>query len=228
VRVKASCGVGGRGQFVVQDEHELEAAIAQIDEQELALCGVALEENLDDVTTYSVGQVRVAGLAGTYVGTQKMTSDNGGKEVYGGSALTVANGDFDALLAFGPNDAERLAIEHARMYDTAARQCFPGFFASRCNYDVISGRNSSGQWVCGVLEQSWRIGGASSAEVAALEIFARDSAVRAVRAECTEVYGEHASPPPDGVVYFSGLDPVVGYITKYATVTPVCRPVTAI
>jgi Protein of unknown function (DUF3182) len=224
VRVKASCGVGGRGQFVVRDEAELAAALAQIDAQELALCGVALEENLDDVVTYSVGQVRVAGLTGTYVGTQSLTRDNEGKEVYGGSALTVVNGDFDALLARKLEDAERLAIEITRVYDTAAKQCFCGFFASRRNYDVIAGRNSAGQLVCGVLEQSWRIGGASSAEVAALEVFARDPKLPAVRAECAEVYGAHASSPAGAVVYFNGVDPVVGHITKYTTVTPYVHP----
>jgi hypothetical protein len=71
-----------------------------------------------------------------------------------------------------------------------------------------------------VLEQSWRIGGASSAEVAALEAFARDPHLRAVRAECVEAYGKCARPPDDAVVYFSGVDSVVGQITKYALATP--------
>ena len=72
-----------------------------------------------------------------------------------------------------------------------------------------------------MLEQSWRIGGASSAEIAALEAFSADPALDAVRAECSEVYGESAAPPPrDATVYFRGIDPAVGYITKYATLAP--------
>jgi len=41
-----------------------------------------LEEELGDVTTYSVGQVRVAGLVASYCGTQSLTTDNSGATVY--------------------------------------------------------------------------------------------------------------------------------------------------
>jgi hypothetical protein len=71
-----------------------------------------------------------------------------------------------------------------------------------------------------VLEQSWRIGGASGAEVAALEAFRADPGLRAVRAECTEVYGPEAQPPRGATVYFRGVDALVGFITKYTTAQP--------
>jgi hypothetical protein len=72
-----------------------------------------------------------------------------------------------------------------------------------------------------VLEQSWRVGGASGAEVAALELFRAHPALRAVRASTVEVYGGGAPPPPPGAaVYFRGVDEGVGPITKYATVEP--------
>ena len=69
-----------------------------------------------------------------------------------------------------------------------------------------------------MLEQSWRIGGASGAEIAALEAFRADPALRVVRASTVEVYGEAPTPPPDAIVYFSGVDERVGPLTKYATV----------
>ena len=43
---------------------------------------------------------------------------------------------------------------------------FPGLFASRCNYDVVTGADGVGKHHSGVLEQSWRAGGASGAEIA--------------------------------------------------------------
>ena len=45
------------------------------------------------------------------------------------------------------------------------------FFASRRNYDVVAGLDARGQRRCGVLEQSWRVGGASPAELVALAAF---------------------------------------------------------
>ena len=215
VRVKPALAIGGRGQTVVADADELDAALAGIDPAELASCGVALEQNLAEVTTYSVGQVRVGDLLATYCGTQMLTTDNKGAEVYGGSDLTVARGDFDALLALDVPDDARRAVDQARVYDEAARACFAGFFASRRNYDTVGGRDDTGGSCCGVLEQSWRIGGASGAEIAALQMFRAQPALKAAHARCVEVYGEGDPPPANATVYFRGVDDDVGFITKY-------------
>ena len=63
------------------------------------------------------------------------------------------------------------------------------------------------------------IGGASAAEVAALEVFRTDPEVRAVRAATVEIYGE-ATIPPHAIVQFSGHDEHTGPITKYTLVEP--------
>ena len=214
VRVKPALALGGRGQSVVNAVDELEAALGAIDAEEFASCGVVLEENLCDVTTYSVGQVSVAGIVASYFGTQETTFDNGGAEVYGGSDLVVARGDFEALLGLEWGTAVRCAVVKAQAYDRAACTNFAGFFASRRNYDVVLGTNSEGKSRCGVLEQSWRIGGASGAELAALEAFGADAGVRAVHARCIERYGEAVAPPTDALVSFRGVDEKVGFITK--------------
>jgi hypothetical protein len=125
-------------------------------------------------------------------------------------------GDFDALLRLDLTAEARLAIAQARAYDAAAIEHFSGFFASRRNYDVAQGLNAQGTWRSGVLEQSWRIGGASSAEIAALEAFRADPALRIVRASCKEVYGDSVTPPARADVYFQGVDQTVGPITKFA------------
>jgi hypothetical protein len=217
VRVKAACETGGRGQFVVADRAALAAILGQFTPAELASHGVVLEQNLTGVKTYSVGHLRVGELVATYFGTQKLARDHHGMEVYGGSVLTVVRGEFDALLKLDLDAGARMAVRYARMYDAAATQCFPGFFASRRNYDVVEGRDADGVVRCGVLEQSWRIGGASSAEIVALEAFRDDPAVNVVRAECTELYDENAVPPPNASIHFRGLDPKVGWIMKYTT-----------
>jgi hypothetical protein len=71
-----------------------------------------------------------------------------------------------------------------------------------------------------VLEQSWRIGGASGPEVAALEAFRADPSLRAVRARSTEAYGEPAEPPRGARVHFNGVDPQAGPLVKYTIVEP--------
>ena len=199
---EAGASMGGRGQVVANDRDQLEAALRAIDAAELASCGVALEENLVEVSTYSVGQVRVGTLLASYFGTQKLTADEHGKAVYGGSDLVVARGDFDALLALDLGDEAAQAVTQARTYDRAAREHYKGFFASRRNYDVVRGVGFDGAPRCGVLEQSWRIGGASSAEIAALEVFAADETRQVARACCTEVYGAGGPVPARAVVYY--------------------------
>ena len=91
-------------------------------------------------------------------------------------------------------------------------------FASRSNYDVAEGRDATGQQRIGVLEQSWRLGGASGAEVAALEALSDDPALQTVRASTTEVHGPDAPIPDGATLYFSGVDDRLGPITKYAQV----------
>jgi hypothetical protein len=86
---------------------------------------------------------------------------------------------------------------------------------TRRNYDVIEGTDATGSRRIGVLEQSWRVGGASGAEIAAFEAFADDLDCAAVRCSTVEIYAE-VTPPVGATVYFSGVDPVVGAMTKYA------------
>ena len=111
----------------------------------------------------------------------------------------------------------RIAVEQALVYDSAATACFPGFFASRINYDVVQGNDAEGHWHSGVLEQSWRAGGATGAEIAALEAFKADPACRVVRASCIEIYGPSDEPPPGAVVYFRGI------VTDASTNADTCR-----
>jgi hypothetical protein len=220
VRVKSVRAKAGLGQTLVCNPIELEAALGAIVTADLPHYGVVLEEHLNEVKTCSVGQVRVGDFVASYCGTQRLTKNGRGEEVYGGSDLLVARGDFEALAGLGQSAETRLTIEQAERYDTAAMDCFTGMFASRRNYDVAQGLNAAGTSCSGVLEQSWRIGGASSAEMLALLAFRDDAKLRAVKASSVEIYGACEAPPPHATVYFRGLDEHVGPMTKYAVVEP--------
>jgi hypothetical protein len=219
-RMKPARGKGGRGQVVFSTIDELDAVLVQMDLSELSQNGIVIEQNFADIMTCSIGQVRVSDLAATYYGVQRLTKDNRGADVYGGSDLVIVRGGFDALLAFDLSPEIWLAVAHARTYDAAASREYSGLIASRRNYDVARVLDADGVWQWGVLEQSWRIGGASPAEVAGLEVFRADSAVRAVRSSSIELYSRNEPPPPNAVVYFDGIDERLGPITKYTLVEP--------
>lgn len=221
VRVKQVRATGGRGQRVAADAAALDACLEGMDAAELAAHGVVLEENLDRPLTFSVGQVTVGPTTLSYHGSQRLTRDNAGIEVYGGSDLTLVRGGFDVLLAdSGLAPGLRLAIDQAMRYHQAVIDCYPGFFASRINYDVAQGMGAGGIWRSGVLEQSWRLGGASGAELAALEHFRADPACWRVQASTHEEYGEVVLAPPGAIVHYQGIDSRVGPLTKYALLTP--------
>jgi hypothetical protein len=174
------------------------------------------EENLTEVRTWSVGQCRLAGLQIAYLGTQRLTSNNEGEAVYGGSDLYLVPGDIDSLLTHELSNSARLAIQQGRSFDLAVREFYPAVFASRRNYDVAQGTDWKGSWRSGVLEQSWRIGGATSAELIAFAAFQTDPKIRAIRASSVEIYGKAPSIPQGAVVYFQGVDARCGPMTKYA------------
>lgn len=217
VRIKPVLACAGRGQEVIIDRLALEPLLEAMDEQQLSLWGLVLEEDLDEVETFSVGQVRVAGLTLSYHGTQHLTRDHAGTEVYGGSDLVIVRGDYQQLLQLPLEDHLRLAINQAMTYEEAAERYFPGFIASRRNYDIARGQDHHGYLRSGVLEQSWRLGGASPAEVLALQAFAADPALQRLRASTHEVFGD-TQLPADATLFYQGHDSELGQLSKYARI----------
>ena len=220
LRLKPVHATAGRGQVLISNTEELDQALHQLNTDRLSDCGIVLEEHLDQVKTYSVGQVRLANMVASYVGTQRLTTDNHGELVYGGSDLIVARGGFDALHETDLPDDFRSAIAKAQTYDQAATDSFAELFASRRNYDIAGGVDSEGKSRIGVLEQSWRSGGASSAEIAALEVFQAHEDVQKVRASTIEIFGRSEDPPSSATEVFRGEDENLGLIRKYVTVEP--------
>jgi hypothetical protein len=224
VRIKQADGVGGNGQSVATSAAELREQLDALDEGDIQREGLVLELNLEHVITYSVGRVQVGPWLASYVGTQRLTSNHRGDEVYGGSDLMVVRGDFDDLLSMSLTAAEHTAVEHALIYHRLAMKFYPGLFASRCNYDVVIGNDASGAEHCGVLEQSWRIGGASAAEIAALIALRDDPSIDAVRAETNELYSADVVVPFGSLIHFDGKDSHGGPLIKYALVSPYLKP----
>jgi hypothetical protein len=224
VRIKQVLATGGHGSRWRVTRLNCKRQLEAIAPGEVLAHGLVLEENLSDVRTFSVGQVKVGDLMASYFGQQRLTLNNRGAEVYGGSDLTVVRGDFDALLAQDVPSEVRSAVGHARRFNAAVIACYPGFFASRNNYDIILGRDAAGRSLSGVLEQSWRLGGAQGAEIAALEIFRWRPDRNRVRASAVEVFGESPPPPPHATVYFRGDDPRAGRLTKYSVVHSDAHP----
>ena len=217
VRLKRCDGIGGGGQHVVASIDEAAQAIDAIDPATLAQTGIVVEENLGDVMTYSVGLVTAGGLTLSYCGTQRTVRNGRGHEVYGGSTLHCVRGGFSALARLKLPNVANEAVELARRYDEAALACYPGMYASRRNYDVARGVGADGSTRVGVLEQSWRVGGASGAEVRAMQAFLDDPALERVRASTVELYGPAVHVPADAFVYFRGPDAHGTPLTKYAT-----------
>lgn len=216
VRLKPALGVGGGGQIRIDGIGDIDAALDTLDDDALALYGAVMERHLEDVITYSVGQVHVGELRIAYYGIQRLTANHQGDAVYGGSTLRVMRGDLQDLKRLDLSPDIALAVEQACRYNIAANAFLDGFFASRRNYDIAQGIDARGERRSGVLEQSWRVGGASPAEVAALEALKSEPSLRAVQASCCEVYNND-STPVGATVSFSGIDPRVGALTKYST-----------
>jgi hypothetical protein len=220
IRVKPVKASGGQGQVVARSTVELDTMLSSLDGAETVTHGLVIEENLVESVTYSVGMTSLAGEQIAYWGTQRVTRSNSGNSVYGGSDLVLTRGSFEALAALDPGETPGRAIELARRYDQAVSRAHPGLFASRRNYDVIVGSDSQGRRRSGVLEQSWRIGGASGAEIAAFRAFRKDPGLAQLRSATMEIFGESEPPPAHATIYYRGIDPVAGPVTKYAVVKP--------
>jgi len=200
IRCKSPYARGGHGQTVIHSERQLcdwlDSFAGSMED------GMVVERHLVHAVTYSVGSSNLRGCEIAYHGEQRSVVDPGGATVYGGSVLTIYPGSIGGLLRVLPEGDIAAAASAAMRFDRAVRESY-AVVASRCNYDVIAGVDSRGQRHVGVLEQSWRFGGASMAEVLALECFQAHPGLPWVVAETVESYADE-SPPADAIVYWPG------------------------
>ena len=220
VRIKGARGIGGSGQWTAGSESELDEVIEQLDAGELHEHGAVVEQNYELAQTCSIGEVHAAGVRIAYHGVQRVTRNHHGHEVYGGSDLHIVRGGLADLLRRELPQQVRLAVQQAATYDAAVGKAFPEFFASRRNYDVLQGLDRDGHFVSGVLEQSWRIGGASPAEIAAIEAFKSDPDMCSANASIREIYSAATPVPQHAHVLFHGVDDHAGWLLKYCVIEP--------
>lgn len=218
IRLKRALACGSRGQILIATSDQMDAFLDAFPSDELAAAGLVLETNLRDVITLSVGQVAIDGGVISYHGVQRLTEDNEGREVYGGSDLVCVRGGWEALAELPITKEVRVGVEQAITYEMAM-DAYPGFMASRRNYDVGQGLDAQGKWRSGVFESSWRSGGASTAELAALTAFAQDPGLHVVNVCSSKEFGNGHQPPPHATVHFRGNDPQDGPMIRYTVAT---------
>ena len=217
IRLKPPLSCGSGGQLVVTEERAVEEFLDRCPRDELAAYGLVLETDLSQVETISIGRISIDEMIMTYFGVQRTTANNRGDAVYGGSDLVCVRGDWNALEAMPMERKFRAAIAQARRYDAAAAE-FPGFLATRRNYDVGHGFDTAGERRIGVFEASWRVGGASTAELAAMTAFREDPTLHVVVASSVKIFGRDCKPPSDASVYYRNDDPRDGPLVRYTTV----------
>ena len=175
VRVKRATGIGGRGQYVVKGTDDLAEVLGAIDADELSTSGVVIEENLDEVTTYSVGQVRVgrsrrhllrhAAADDATTGAQKSTAAPTCSSCEATSTRCCASRWRNPSGSRSRRPASTTPLPTRASPGSSLR----GAITTWCRGSMRADGSARG-----VLEQSWRIGGASGAEIGALEAFRAD------------------------------------------------------
>jgi hypothetical protein len=218
IRIKEPLAAGGAGHTVVATMTEVEAFLEAFPEAAIAAHGLVVESNLSDVTTLSIGQITIDDITIAYHGRQRVAINNAGCRVYGGSALVCVRGGWESLARLPMPGVVRLAAAQAKRYEDAMRE-YPDFIVSRRNYDVAQGLDGKGRRRSGVLEASWRSGGASTAELAALREFAQDPTLQVVEARAVKLFGRGHEAPRNAVVHYRSDDPDDGPITRYTMIT---------
>ena len=135
VRVKAPLATGGKGQALVTSVEELDAFVKDVPADDIATYGLVLEENLQQVRTLSIGHITVDKLTITYHGTQRFTTDNDGRSVYGGSDLVCVRGGWGALDRLSMTDKTRVGVAEAARYNAPAWQ--PLYFVGAIPYVLV-------------------------------------------------------------------------------------------
>ena len=114
-------------------------------------------------------------------------------------------GDYDALLASSWTPQAGSPSHRRALYDAAAAE-FAGFFASRRNYDIARAATRADAGAAACSSSRGASAARAAAEVAALEAFRADPALRRARVLDVEVYGAGASRRRRAIVHFHGVD----------------------
>ena len=201
VRGKDPTRDGSGGQWVIKDEAHLDSIMGSLPEEQILNHGLVLESNLETLETLSVGQIYLNGKFYSYYGNQESTTSPKGNQTYGGTTLTMMRGPFEDLARSIDDPHLAQAVEQARTVYSAYSVYDP--LISRANFDVVQGQTANREFLSGVVDQSLRIGGATPAEIMAIEALQKDPSAKQVMAEVKIRWNpDPLSPKDTGVVFF--------------------------
>ena len=206
----------GGGRVVVSDLAALEAVLDTIDAVRLAEDGLVLEENLTEVTTYSVGQVRVAEPDGILLRHPASHAGQQRRDRVRGVRAGRRTGRFRGLGRTQSSEDARLAVAQARVYDASRHGLLSRHvrLAPQLRHGPRAATRRGG---CAAA--CWSSPGASVARVAPRSRHWKPSAPSLDCARCAPARWRstvRAEPPPHATVYFQGVDERDGPMTKYA------------
>lgn len=188
LRIKLTAANAGPSQWIVNNHEEVVDLLNQAQYQPFFEQGVIIEEALDNTVSFSIGQTEIGNHLISYCGEKEVTIDLKGQATYGGSTLSVVQGDYNELEKTLNLEKHKEALRMVQQYEHHIFKAYPQIYASRRNYEVLQGVNNKGQTRLGVLEYSWQADGTSIAELLALEAFAADNTLHHVRIWTKERY----------------------------------------
>lgn len=215
IRVKLVKSNAGKDQKVIYSRQDLEELLSLPTWKEQLKHGLVLEENLLDSQTFSIGQTQIGEQLFSYVGTQHQTNNLMQESVYGGTTLLLVRGGFQQLFKLSGMERIQHLVEITLNYENSISRAFPQLYASRRNYDVIVGKNARGHHKAGVLEHSWRFGGASIAEILAMRTLQDHPELDHAHAWTRERYVDNASSVKNSSHLYSLHKETNSYLARF-------------
>lgn len=226
IRLKDPLGYLGMNQFVVTSFQELEQFISDkiVDNEKLQQYGLVVEENLcpEDLKTYSVSFVTVGFHQVQCIGVQRFS-----QRLYAGTDFVIMQTgkyilpELLARVGIFNNEDAQVIIDKALLFKALLNKHIPEIKTARFNLDIVSGiasiySNGTCELVkrFALLEQSFRVGGASAAEIWGLEYLLCHPSVDAVCASTYYRYGDEAYQTVSGEEnLYCGVDSRLGAIS---------------
>jgi Protein of unknown function (DUF3182) len=189
-----------RGQTIVESPCHAKLLAEQLGES-LAHHGSVLEVNLHNPETFNVGLLHFDGKPYSFIGDQRTAKDSTDAEMYAGTTLRMVRGDLGKLAqAPGLDETKKRGIIQAKIVSEAYSNL--GVMSSRMVLDVIQGTSGdSNVGLSGVADPALRPGGASPAELLAIEKLRADSSISEVSTRVDVYFGV----PPKSLIGHKSL-----------------------
>ena len=187
--------------------------ISKIDPELFKKFGIILETNIysdedNPLTAFSSGWIEIDGETFAYVGKQTTGQDNR----YLGTRLHMVRGE---EMPFVDEIPKKITTDSN--FIKTLIPLLPGLISTRSNFN-FAGTNDDNIFA---LEPTFRVGGATGAELLAREILSRDAKALKVTASTHVIYGENFEIPDGYRLISKSRDQVRGSKTTFARVDKV-------